>query len=209
MEHGQAHVSPDRRRGVGCKAGHLHVGRNPSSMTIVCDSWFSRTPAGKVRNRTLKRWRARGDSNSRPSGCVVESREILNALFGVAYPENHTIFSPSVGLLGLPNSHRKGAWESRRKTIMLIVTSKPRQRFDGALVPLNEFSGSPMVCCLSSLLLSRRFQRSRTREENTGGSLLTKDSADRIIVTIGLPETMAFALSPKRTLGSILNKYIC
>jgi hypothetical protein len=33
---------------------------------------------------------------------VVESREILSALFGVAYPENHSIFSPSVGLLGLP-----------------------------------------------------------------------------------------------------------
>jgi len=33
---------------------------------------------------------------------VVESREILSALFGVAYRENHSIFSPSVGQLGQP-----------------------------------------------------------------------------------------------------------
>ena len=36
---------------------------------------------------------------------VVESREILNALFGVAYPENHSILSPSVGLLGQPEGN--------------------------------------------------------------------------------------------------------
>ena len=35
---------------------------------------------------------------------VVESREILSALFGVAYPEDHSIFGPSVGLLGLPEA---------------------------------------------------------------------------------------------------------
>ena len=37
---------------------------------------------------------------------VVERREILSALFGVAYPENYSVFIPSVGLLGLPIGFR-------------------------------------------------------------------------------------------------------